>query len=99
MISVCKRYHSDKHFSEFYLQDGGKKINWHRYETKLRHCHPMYTLPACGMTALGAFAAVRRVRGPVLLPASGLRHSCSSAVLQGDRHTDGHRTAAVFKLF
>jgi len=23
--SVFKRYHSDKHFSEFYLQDGGKK--------------------------------------------------------------------------
>jgi len=22
--SVFKRYHSDKHFSEFYLQDGGK---------------------------------------------------------------------------
>jgi len=21
--SVCKRYHSDKHFSDFYLQDGG----------------------------------------------------------------------------
>ena len=23
--SAFKRYHSDKHFSEFYLQDGGKK--------------------------------------------------------------------------
>jgi len=23
--SVLKRYHSGKHFSEFYLQDGGKK--------------------------------------------------------------------------
>jgi len=22
-----------------YLQDGGK-INWHRYGTKIRHCHP-----------------------------------------------------------
>ena len=22
--SVFKRYHSDKHFKEFYLQDGGK---------------------------------------------------------------------------
>ena len=22
--SVFKRYHSDKHFSDFYLQDGGK---------------------------------------------------------------------------
>ena len=26
--SIFKRYHSDKHFLEFYLQDGGK-INWH----------------------------------------------------------------------
>ena len=26
--SVFKRYHSDKHFLEFYLQDGGK-TNWH----------------------------------------------------------------------
>ena len=25
-----------------YLQDGAK-INWHRYGTKLRHCHPMHT--------------------------------------------------------
>ena len=25
----------------FHLQDGGK-INWHRYGTKLRHCHPVY---------------------------------------------------------
>jgi len=25
--SVFKRYHSDKHFSEFYLQDGGKNKN------------------------------------------------------------------------
>jgi len=23
--NVFKRYHSDRHFSEFYLQDGGKK--------------------------------------------------------------------------
>ena len=20
------------------------KINWHRYEAKLRHCHPMYSI-------------------------------------------------------
>jgi len=30
--SVFKRCHSDKRFSEFYLQDGGGK----------NHCHPMY---------------------------------------------------------
>jgi len=29
---IFKHYHSDKHLSEFYLQDGGK-INWHRYGT------------------------------------------------------------------
>ena len=26
---------------QFYLQDGGR-IKWHRYGTKLRHCHPLY---------------------------------------------------------
>jgi len=36
--SVFKRYHSDKHLSEFYLQDGGTKINWYRYWTIIRHC-------------------------------------------------------------
>ena len=25
----------------FYPQDGGK-ISWHRYRTKLRHCHHIY---------------------------------------------------------
>ena len=40
-ISVFKRYCycSNQHFSEFYLQDGGKN-RW--YGTKLRHCQPMY---------------------------------------------------------
>ena len=34
--SVFKRYHSDKHFSEFYLQDGGKnQLAWPMY--KLQH--------------------------------------------------------------
>ena len=40
--SVFKRYHSDKHFSDLNPQDGGK-ISWHRYGTKLRHCHRMHT--------------------------------------------------------
>jgi len=39
--SVFKRHHSNKHFSPFYLQDGGKN-SWRGYETKLRHCHAMY---------------------------------------------------------
>ena len=41
--SVFKLYHSDKHFSEFYLQDGVKNQLAYRYGTKLgptsvRHC-------------------------------------------------------------
>ena len=32
--SVFQRYHSSKHFSEFYPQDGGEnKLSWHRYES------------------------------------------------------------------
>jgi len=38
---LFKRYHSDKHFSVFTYKMAAK-INWHRYGTKLRHCHPMY---------------------------------------------------------
>ena len=34
-ITVANNYQS------FYLQDGGE-TSWHRYGTKLRHCHPMY---------------------------------------------------------
>ena len=30
--SVFKRYCSSQHFSEFYLQDGGAKTSWSRYE-------------------------------------------------------------------
>jgi len=41
--SVFKRYHSEKHLSEFYLQDGGKKST-NRYGTKLRHCMSAYVL-------------------------------------------------------
>jgi len=40
--SEFKRYHSDKHFSEFTYKTA-RKINWHRYGTKLRVCHPVYT--------------------------------------------------------
>jgi len=32
------------------LQDGGK-INWHRYRTKLRRCHPMYDDTGGGVSA------------------------------------------------
>jgi len=35
---LFKRYHSDKHFSVFTYKMA-TKINWHRYGTKLRHCH------------------------------------------------------------
>ena len=40
--NVFKRYHSDEHFS-FFTYKMAAKINWHRYRTKLRHCHPMYS--------------------------------------------------------
>jgi len=35
---VFQRYHSEKHLSEFYPQDGGEN----QLASKLRHCHPMY---------------------------------------------------------
>jgi len=40
--SVRKRYHSDKHFSEFFTYKMAAKINWRRYGTKLRRCQPMH---------------------------------------------------------
>ena len=45
-----ERYHGDKHFSEFYLQDGGKNqlvYEIRTYGTKLRHCHRMYVKTNC----------------------------------------------------
>jgi len=41
--SVFQWYHSEKHLSEFYPQDGSES----QLALKLRHCHPMYseTLP------------------------------------------------------
>ena len=36
--SVFHWYHSEKHLSEFYPQDGGES----QLALKLRHCHPMY---------------------------------------------------------
>ena len=41
--SIFKRYHSDQHFSEFFYNMAAK-IHWHRYGTKLRQCHPMYSV-------------------------------------------------------
>jgi len=38
---VFKPYHSNKHFRELYLQDGGENQLAYRYGTKLRHCHPV----------------------------------------------------------
>ena len=40
---VFKRYFSNQHFSEFYLQDGGENRLAYRYGTKSRHCHPVYS--------------------------------------------------------
>jgi len=39
------------------------KISWHRYGTKLRHCHPKYTGRA--------HVQVRASRGTTLRPAKG----------------------------
>ena len=39
--SVFKCYYSDKHLSVF-TYEMAAKINWHRYGTKLRQCHPKY---------------------------------------------------------
>jgi len=66
--SVFKRYHSDKHLSEFYLQDGGKKSTGIDMERLLhvRHCHPMYYSDSVNIQhgfphyALGRIAAVVR---------------------------------------
>ena len=44
--SVFKRYHSDKHFSGFYLQDGGKN-QLAQIWNKIIHCHSMYSI-RCG---------------------------------------------------
>ena len=53
--SVFKRYHSDKHFSEFLPTRWRQKTNWHTYGTKLRHRHPcipaIERLPVQGATA------------------------------------------------
>ena len=37
--NVFQQYHSEKHLSEFYPQDGGES----QLASKLRHCQPMYT--------------------------------------------------------
>ena len=39
--SVSKRYHIDKHLSEFLTYKMAAKISWHRYGTTLRHCRPI----------------------------------------------------------
>ena len=68
---LFKRYHGDKRFAEFYLQDGGK-INWHRYGTKLRHSHSMYSLEH--QDSLVPDAATQH-RHSVVVPRSGQAHS------------------------
>ena len=43
--SVVKRCHrlTVTNISESFTYKTAAKINWHRYGTKLRHCHPMYS--------------------------------------------------------
>ena len=40
--SVFQWYDSEKHLSEFYPQEGGES----QLASKLRHCHPMYSVRA-----------------------------------------------------
>ena len=49
--SVFQRYHSEKHVSEFYPQDGGES----QLASKLRHCHPRLVN---GSTFSGQFSSV-----------------------------------------
>ena len=55
--SVFKRCHSDKHLSEFILQDGA------HMEQKLRHCHPgnSHTLTTTGWRRGVVVCGVRRM--------------------------------------
>jgi len=42
--SLFNRHHSDKHFSSFLPTRWRQKSTGTLYETKLRHCHPVYVL-------------------------------------------------------
>ena len=42
ITGVFKRYHSGKTFLGVFTYKMAAKINWHRYGTKLRHCHRTY---------------------------------------------------------
>jgi len=44
---VFKRYITVTTFLRVFTYKMAAKINWHRYETKLRDCHPMYSWPFC----------------------------------------------------
>jgi len=61
---LFKQYHSNKkHLSEFYPQYGSAKTSWHRYGTKLRHCHPMYiSLGPCPIASTDYFRDHKEVR-------------------------------------
>jgi len=50
--SVFKLYHSDKHFSEFYLQDGVKNQLAYRYGTKLGPIRQYVTVSPYAFKAL-----------------------------------------------
>jgi len=41
--SAFKRYHRDKTFLRVFTYKMVAEINWDRFGTKLRHCHPVYT--------------------------------------------------------
>ena len=58
--SVFLRYHSEKHLSEFYPQDGEES----QLASKLRHCQPMYRLievgPSVSLLSLFTLKCLRR---------------------------------------
>jgi len=40
IVNLSSKRHSNEYFKSF-THKMGAKTSWHRYGTKLRHCHPM----------------------------------------------------------
>ena len=60
--SVFQRYHSEKHLSEFYPQNGGES----QLALKLRHCHLMYWTCTHRPTSLWLAAEAENERSQML---------------------------------
>jgi len=46
-------HHNDKRLQSFTYKMAAK-INWHKYATKLRHCHPMHSALGCNLRSAGS---------------------------------------------